>query len=168
MFGSAKNSLLIKNNREGFKTMETQKLYIIDPNHFKGQIINTMSSTEGTPMYVDYMDKLTTLEDYKLQEGNADLVSLTWGEFEKDYYRPYLNSICKPFQEVTEKEFREALECLPPKRWTKEGNREFFFIGECTTAYLYVCYVRDSENYFTALRSIHTPKEDLLNRKDVK
>jgi hypothetical protein len=52
--------------------MEVQTLYIIDPNNFEGQIFNTMSSSEGMPVYVDYMDKLTTLEEYKEVKGNAE------------------------------------------------------------------------------------------------
>jgi hypothetical protein len=149
--------------------MKIQTLYVIDPNNFEGQIFNTMSSSEGTPVYVDYMDKLTTLEEYKQIKGNSDLVALTWEDFEAGHYKPYLKSLCQPFQERTKEDFWEGLECLPPKRWTqdKDSNKEFFFVGECYTADLYRCFVRDGENYYSALRSISTSADDLLNRKDV-
>lgn len=53
-------------------------LYIIDPNNYKGQIINTMTSIDGTPEYVDYMKEATTFEQYKKLKGNDDLVALEW------------------------------------------------------------------------------------------
>lgn len=144
-------------------------LYIIDPNNYKGQIINTMTSIDGTPEYVDYMKEATTFEQYKKLKGNDDLVALEWEVFEKEYRIPYLNSLCKPFKECTEAYFWNALECVPPKRWTqnKALDTEFFFLGECTTDDLYDCYVRKGEKYYSALRSISTPADELGNLNEV-
>jgi hypothetical protein len=144
-----------------------QTLYVIDPTNFNGQVINTMTSNKGLPIYLDYMDKPTTLDEYKEIKGNADLLALTWEEFETGYYAHYLKSLCHPFQETTEEKFWEALECLPPKRWTKNMEREFFFVGECSTANLYECFVRDGKKYYFALRSISESSDNLFDRKGV-
>jgi hypothetical protein len=141
-------------------------LYIIDPTNFRGTILNTMSSYDE-PLYVDYMSEPTTFEEYKIQENNPNLVALTWEEFDEKYYAPHLKSRQGPFEKTTKERFWDALECLPPARWTQFPGGEFFFLGECTTANLYDCYVRIGEKYYTALRSIRTPKEDLINLKDV-
>ena len=140
--------------------MET--LYIIDPNNFKGQIVSSITKHP----YVDYTGG-TTFEDYKKEENNEDLVALPWEDFRKDYYEPYLCGLQGEFKEVSEEAYWEALECLPPKRWTRYGKDEFFFMGECYTADLYSCYVRKGEKYYNALRSIHTKEEDLLNLKNI-
>lgn len=139
-------------------------LYIIDPLNFKGQIVNTMTSAQGTPMFVDYMDEPTTIEEYRIKKNNPRLIAIDWEEFEKKYYRPYLNSLCKEFQPETEEQYWDALECLPPKRWTtSEDEKEFFFVGECTTADLYSCHVKVGESYYTALRPIGSKADDLFN-----
>jgi hypothetical protein len=106
--------------------MET--LYIIDPTNFNGQIINSMTSKEGVPKYVDYMKEPTTFEQYKEQQQNENLIALDWETFKDEYYIPYLDSLCEPFKETTEECFWDGLECLPPKRWTRFENGEFFFL----------------------------------------
>jgi hypothetical protein len=146
--------------------MTTTTLYIIDPSNFKGQIVNTMSSTDKVPQFVDYMDKPTTFEEYKQKKGNQNLIALTWEDFSKNYYIPYLNSLCEPFTETTEERFMDALECVPPKRWTKFEGGQFFFVGECYTADLYTCFVKKGNKYYTALRSITESAENLIQLKD--
>lgn len=141
------------------------RLYIIDPTNFNGQIVNSMSSKEGTPQYVDYMENPTTLEQYKEMKENPNLIALEWEDFEKNYYIPYLDNKCGEFKEETEEQYWDALECLPPKRWTKMEGGEFFFLGECYTADLYSCHVKIDGKYYTALRSIYTKSEDIINLK---
>ena len=61
-----------------------------------------------------------------------------------------------------------ALEAVPPKRFTRDGKNEFFFLGECETFNLYSCYVKKVDKYYSALRSIEAPTEHLFNLEDVK
>lgn len=140
-----------------------ESLYIIDPTNFNGRIINTMRPSG----YVDYMNTPTTFDQYKEQKGNESLIALTWEEFDAKYYTPYLDSLCGKFKRTTKALYWDALECLPPKRWTFKEDRseEFFFIGECTTANLYSCYVRKGKKYFTALRPITAKIEDIFALK---
>lgn len=147
-------------------------LYIIDPNNFKGTILNTMpfvetGSRNGKDIlnrtYVHYSDGVT-FEEYNRRHG-GNLIALTWEQFEKEFYNPHLKSLCSPFVETTEERFWDGLECLPPKRWTRFDGGEYFFVGECYTADLYTCYVRKGEKYYTALRSINTEGDELINLK---
>lgn len=139
-------------------------LWIIDPANFDGFARNTMNSVTGL---VHYMDEPTTLEQYKAKKGNDNLIALTWEDFSSKYMEPYNKGLCKPFRRTTKAAFWEALECLPPKRWTRGKTQEFFFIGECYTADLYSCYVRKGKLYYSALRSIHTPEADIFNLSKV-
>jgi hypothetical protein len=69
----------------------------------------------------------------------------------------------KDFQETTEEKFLEALNCLPPLRWTRSKNIEFFFMGEPYSDNIYICYVRKQSKYFSALIPITTPTVNLIN-----
>lgn len=150
-------------NKQSSDKIET--LYILDPLvKFDGQIMNTASSSnEG--IFVHYMDKPTTFEEYKKQKGNESLIALSWEEFDSKYYQPYLTALQKDFEPITKKRFNDALECLPPMRWTIEKGREFFFISECYTADLYACFVRLGDKYYSALRGKHSSSEDIFNLK---
>jgi hypothetical protein len=85
-----------------------ERLYILDPQNFKGQIMNTMSSNEGTPKYVDYMEEPTTFEEYKKIKSNENLIAIGRETFEKEYYTPHLNSLCEPFKKTTKERFWTA------------------------------------------------------------
>ena len=141
--------------------------YIIDPTNFKGSVEVTMSSNEGEPRLVDYMEKETTLEEYKAIKGKENLIAMGWEELESKFISPYLKSIQYPFLPCLEKNFIDALECLPPKKWTRKEGAEFFFIGEPTTFNLHQCYVRKGNEFFTALRDLFTNPESIFNLEDV-
>jgi len=70
----------------------------------------------------------------------------------------------KPFQEITEKQYWEALECLPPVRWTRFTNSEFFFISEPDYMSIHAFYVKKKDKYYTKNIDIYTPKDVLLNQ----
>ena len=143
--------------------MNHQTLYILDPNNYKGFAENTMSIEAGADINtskVHYCDM--TFEQYNQSKG-GNLIALTWGEFYMKYHKPHLDSMCGSFEETTKDAFWEGLECVPPKKWTNFEDGEFFFVGECYTADLYRCYVRKGEKYYTALRSIYTDGNDLIN-----
>lgn len=147
-------------------TSKAVRLYIIDPKSYKGNIENTMDkSPDGE--FVHYMEKPTTFEQYKAIKGNENLVALEWEEFRDKYHQPYLNSLQEDFVHTTEEDFQEALECLPPAIWARDGNREFFFAGEAFTGDLHYCYVRLGNIYYKALRSRRTTKEDIYKLKTV-
>lgn len=150
-----------------------ERLYIVDKDKskFNGRVINTMHvSGSGIDNYqdkpVDYCNGKTFAQLNKEEGGN--LIALCWDNFYDEYFEPHNMGMQKPFRRTTKANFWDALECLPPKRWTSFDGGEFFFLGECHTADLYSCYVRKGNNYYTALRSIYAKTEDLINMKKVK
>jgi hypothetical protein len=141
-------------------------LYIINPENFKGSVLSSMPLVEKDKInetFVHYSDNVTFAEYNKQHGGN--LLALTWEEFDKDYYSNHLKNLCGKFKRTTKEDFWNALECLPPKRWTREKGKEFFFLGECYTANLYTCFVRKGNNYYSALRPITASKESLFSLK---
>lgn len=150
------------------------RLYILDTSKpFDGSVQNTMpfvdrDAKNGMDIlrstYVDYSDM--TFAEYNKSHG-GNLEALTWDELYSQYYEPYYKSLQGEFLETTEEMFWDGLECLPPKRWTRFTDGEFFFVGECFTDDLYSCYVRKGEKYYNALRSIKTKPEDLIELKNI-
>lgn len=154
--------------------METLYIIYADKTKFTGNVVNTMpfvdvNTKNGAELlqhtYVHYTDG-KTFADYNKEHG-GELVALTWEQFEREYYRPHLNSLQEDFKETTKERFSDGLNCLPPLRWTRGKNLEFFFVGECYTANLYTCFVRKGDKYYTAFRSINTKAEDLFNLSPV-
>lgn len=136
-------------------------LYIIDPESFSGSgtIQNTMSKESGL---VHYMDKETTLEEYKQHKGNSSLIALSWEEFSEKYYQPYLDSLTTDWSEITAEEWDDMLNVLPPVRWTHITGGSFFFISEATTAYLHGCFLKYKGKHFTRLSSIHDKTSQII------
>jgi len=80
--------------------------------------------------------------------------AITFDEYDKRQRDKYLNK--KP-KEVTEKEFYEMLDVLPPLKWIRNERYSMFCVGECTTMTYYAQYLYDKENkkYYTNLVDIY-------------
>ena len=100
----------MKNARPGF---------VIDPYRFDGSFLTSMS--DG--IHCDYTHK--TLEELRAGEDNPRLVTVSRNTADK-MFRIHLKSKCLPFKEITESQYYENMDMLPPVRHT----RNFFFIGE--------------------------------------
>lgn len=144
-------------------------LYIIDKDNFNGSILNTIHPQEETnlnDMWVDYVPQ--TFEEYN-EENGGNLIALNWEDFNEQYYKPHLQSLQKPFEQIDEKKWWDLLECVPPKKWhdLKPGVN-VFFVGECYTASLYTCCLRIKHgkqySYYSALRDIYTDDSVLLEQ----
>lgn len=148
--------------------MKFNRLYIIDESKpFNGSVENTMTCLPefGTPEYVDYMEKPTTFEEYKKLNPEKKLKILTREDVEK-YLDKHRNDIQGPWEEITEDEYYNLLECLPPKKWRDIGeNISVFAVGECYTMDLYThcIFDRSKNKYYKALRPIGSTDERLLN-----
>jgi hypothetical protein len=152
-------------------------LYIIDKTEkFTGSVINTMPFVNVNTRYGadillhTYVHNSTSDTFGKMQEEyKGNLIAITWEQLYENYVRPYLIEMQEDFVETTEENFNDMLECVPPKRFTysRGGKYSYFFVGECYTYDLYQCYVRKDGKYYTALRSITTTEEDILNLKPV-
>lgn len=147
--------------------METK--YLIDPAKFRGVAESTVTTREDGRETVDYSGALynhngpdLTLAEYNALKGTAFIVA-SWDEFES-YLQPYLQSLQGPFEEISQDRYEDALEVLPPRRWTrKAGSPEFFFLGETFTYNLASLYVQWKGKYYTALRDMTTPAEKIIS-----
>ena len=144
-----------------------ERLYILDPQKYieKGYINNTATRSD-IGIYVDYMDKPTTFEQYKIQKNQPDLVALNWEDFDIQFNQPYLLSLQGNWEECSEEHYWDMLECLPPMRWT-QGIISFFFISEAYTHDLHTCIIKDSRDknnvkYYEATRSRYKKNNELI------
>ena len=131
----------MKNARPGF---------VIDPYRFDGSFLTSMS--DG--IHCDYTHK--TLEELRAGEDNPRLVTVSRNTADK-MFRIHLKSKCLPFKEITESQYYENMDMLPPIRHT----RNFFFIGEPCFRDLYTFCFHVEGRYFTGLRSVTTPRKEL-------
>lgn len=142
--------------------MKKEILYVIDPSSFDGSLLATAKDVDGV-IWMDYsLLSPCTLDEYKIKKGMPNLVALSWNEFDCKYYQPYLDSLCKPLREITEEDWWEAFECLPPMRYTNFDDGSYFFVSECYTADLYAFYVKLDGKHYYGLRSKYKKHEELM------
>jgi hypothetical protein len=68
---------------------------------------------------------------------------------------------CKPWKEISEEAFFDALGELPPRYWKGDPNREMFILPERTCITIYPHFARVEDRYFAAQRESGTPFADL-------
>lgn len=132
--------------------MKTDKLkFIIDSRYFNGCCITSMS--DG--IHNDYGER-ETLEELKIQENNPYLIAISCDAIYKRS-RIYEQSLCAPFHEITEEEYYDKLDVLPPIRMTNHS----FFLGEPYHGTLYQFCFHTKGRYFEGLRSVKTLQAEL-------
>ena len=125
----------------------------------------------------------TTEGIFKEQDGILLLESLqntsciTYQEFSKNSPFPlklvsleelhlldqeYINSLTTPWSEITCEDYIEALNVLPPCRYTISENYRFFYSSEAYTGLLHQCYALYNGKYYTSRRLITQKKEQIL------
>lgn len=125
--------------------------FVVDSRYFDGCCITSMS--DG--IHNDY-EGHETLEELKERENNPHLIAVSENTIRKMAHI-HDRSLCAPFKEITEEEYYDKLDVLPPVRYTKH----FFFIGEPYSGDIYpFCFNMDGR-YFTGLRSVRTPRKEL-------
>jgi len=144
-----------------------ERLYIIDPDNFRGYAENTMKCVPQKDVGQTVVDNSKMTFDEYNQKHGGKLVALSFEEFSDKFFTPYLKGRCKPFTEVTAELYYEMMEVLPPLKMTLRGKDAFFFVGECTTFDLYQCFVRKDGRYYSALRSINTKADKIFDLSDV-
>lgn len=102
--------------------------YVVDKNNFKGYAKTTLRGAKCP--YTGKSDK-----DF-LNEGF--LVYDSWDKFYYKFLVPYLQSLQGEWKEISEDDYYEMLECLPPTRWREiaEGI-SCFACSEALTYYLH-------------------------------
>ena len=132
-------------------------LFIVDPDGYKGNIINTMDR-EG---FVHFRANLT-LDEYKKEKGNENLVALEWDEYETKYLNPWHDSLKTDWQEITKDRYWEMLEVLPPVRWHKFTGGDFFFISEATTGSLHSHFCQYHGRYYERMADIRDSYDQIM------
>lgn len=132
--------------------MKTDQLrFVIDSRYFDGCCVTSMS--DG--IHNDYGEK-ETLEELKIREGNPHLTAISTDAIYKRH-RIYEQSLCGPFHEITEEEYYDKLDALPPIRMTGHS----FFLGEPYYGNLYLFCFHTGGQYFAGLRSARTLQAEL-------
>lgn len=131
--------------------MKNERLkFVVDSRCFRGYCLTSFS--DGT--HSDYGTE--TLEDLKINKNNPFLIAISLNRMYKRN-RIYEQSLCAPFREITEEDYDDYLNVLPPIRYTGR----FFFVGEPYSGNLYPFCFTVGGRYFKGLYSVRAPKEEL-------
>ncbi len=71
-------------------------------------------------------------------------------------------SYIKEWKEITEQDYWEALEVLPPIFWRSGGGAESFFISEAMTSNIHSCCIKINDKFYTAMRRTTLSHDELL------
>ena len=111
-----------------------------------------------------------SLREYLQERKISNYHLLEWDDFYEIYYNSYHKKLSsKPFIEISQEAYFEALECLPPMRWHNAiSGVNIFFIEEAFTADLHDSYVCTNngrvKKYYSALRSKFMTDAELLEQ----
>ena len=94
-------------------------------------------------------------EKYYVDQGYS---ILTWEEVEK-LSEDHNNSLCGDWKEITENQFEEMLNVLPPLRWENGG----FFMCEMWTDDVTGFYQQIGDRYFTSYQRLSYNRGDILD-----
>lgn len=124
---------------------------------------------EGSLSIVDTLNNETgmgtcfgeTVEQVRKRYPKAEIVPFDFAlerinEATKEVY-PMLNPI-----EITEEQYWDALECLPPMQWKKTEEGESFKMSELTFMDITACYVKKNGKYYSMNGRVKTKHEELL------
>lgn len=130
--------------------MSKQEKYVIDSRYFSGYCITYMKDGIRS----DFGGE--TLEELRIRENNPFLIAVSWSRIEK-MLQIYQQGLEGPFKEITQNEYYNLMDVLPPLRLTTDS----FFVGEpyCGSLYTF-CFTRNNR-YFQGLRSIKTERNEL-------
>lgn len=141
-------------------------LYLVDlDKNFDGYAQAQVNKETQAVYYTDMK-----LPEYLKVRGIKNYHLLEWDDFYEIYYTKYHKNLSsKPFKEVSEETYYDALECLPPMRWhNATAGVNVFFIMEAYTADLHDSYVCINKNgakkYYSALKSITMTDAELLEQ----
>ena len=135
--------------------MKDRLKYVIDSRYFDGTCLTSMS--DG--FHNDYGGE--TIEELRIRENNPYLKAVTPSDIDKKL-RLYNQSLSEPFKEITEEDYYELLDVLPPLRMRQNS----FFVGEPYYGNMYSFCFTCQGRYFKGLRSVLTPQSELDNQID--
>ncbi len=92
-------------------------------------------------------------KSYLTQAQNKNYKIMTYNEYSQLERKHYLD---RPLKEITEDEFHDMLNVLPPLKWCTRDNIEMFCMSEMQTGYYTSQYLHDRRNnkYYTKIVDI--------------
>ena len=142
------------------------KKYVIEKDNFQGFIVTALNK-EGKSHYTG-----ETIEELQ-QEYESELIAVNDEELDL-IIKEYENSLQKDWKEISEEDYFDAFECLPPMNWrTIISGVNVFCISEGYYGSLHSHYLKLSNKegvkYYSALRSRYTTNEQILEQiKNIK
>lgn len=135
------------------------KKYVIEKDNFKGFVITSLNN-EGRSHYTD-----KTIKEMQ-QEYESELITITDEELNL-VIKEYENSLQNDWQEISEEDYYDMLECLPPMNWrTITPGVNVFCISEGYYGSLHSHYLKLSNKegvkYYSALRCIYTTTNEQI------
>ncbi len=94
-----------------------------------------------------------TIEELRTRENNPFLKVISATELDK-MLRLFYQSLSEPFREITEEDYYDLLDVLPPLRMRQKTRS--LWVNRTTGACTLLCFTREGR-YFKGLRSIQTP-----------
>ena len=106
-----------------------------------------------------------TFKEY-IEDGKWDCVCIPFDEAIAEIHKLEDARLIKPFHEITEDEYMEMLECLPPQKWQTFDDVNIFQMSEYTTSNITGHYVSFNGKFYTANRRTSTPYAEIA--KEIK
>ncbi len=103
--------------------------------------------------------------DFKVKEYleflGPDFVCISLDDAVNQIHEVHEKIYIKPWQEITEDEWTDALEVLPPMRWQTVNGVNFFQCSERMTSNITATYATVNNKYFMTYRRTSQPYNDL-------
>lgn len=109
--------------------------------------VETILARTGRSMYGGQ-----TVREIKKSHPGKCVTVMPWADAWIKMQAAQAAKYCKPLREITESEFNEALNVLPPEKWTRCETWEAFRISEYTCGRITQHYLRVGSRYFTQSR----------------
>lgn len=99
-----------------------------------------------------------SLDDFKAEYPDVQIMST------EDASNSFAESYVSAATEITEQEFQDALEVLPPSRWKNHGDTESFYSPEFIYSLVTTHYVRIQARYYTFQDRCSVSHEDAVRK----
>lgn len=129
------------------------------------QVFYTPSNENSGPIIIDFVKENGRSEvmDHDLETLRIRYPGTEIGDYEKIAAMSRAAFILGP-EKITERQFFEMLEVLPPVSWVNHGDTESFKMAERTYADITGIYCRIGEKYFYMSDSITTSHEFIVDK----
>lgn len=119
---------------------------VVDTKNFKGNVEAILS--DGISLYTNQSRQQFIDEGFSI---------MSWDEYGV-LINDYIDSLCGNWKEITEEEFDDYLNCLPPLKWYDGG----FFISEMYMADSSTFCQKFGGRFYTSLQRLSTGRPNIL------